>query len=100
MSRANEFLLSTKQLALTRQKNKCASCGTPIVALGNAGRTEHRFGEGAQAHHIRHVKFDGSASVDNCVILCQSCHYSAHEGGNFRFGQVGGSGKDYPYLRG
>src|SRR2546422_2669898 len=31
--------------------------------------------------HIQHVKVGGSDSVDNCVIICQSCHYSAHEGG-------------------
>jgi hypothetical protein len=40
------------------------------------------------------------AIVDNCAILCHSCHYSAHEGGNFRFGQIVGTAKDYPYLRG
>ncbi len=100
MIRANEFLPSTQQFALVRQKNKCACCGTRITALGNRGRADHRFGEGAQAHHIRHVKFGGLAIVDNCAILCHSCHYSAHEGGNFRFGQIVGTAKDYPYLRG
>ena len=100
MIRPNEFLPSTQQLALGRQKNKCASCGTRITALGNAGHTGHKFGEGAQAHHIRHVKHGGLGTVENCVILCQSCHYSAHEGGNFRFGQVVGQAKDYPYFQG
>ena len=100
MARENEFLPSTQKIALMRQQNRCASCGTRIGALGNAGRAEHRFGEGAQAHHVRHVKFGGSAAADNCVILCQSCHYSVHEGGNFRFGRVLGRKKDYPYLRG
>jgi 5-methylcytosine-specific restriction endonuclease McrA len=100
MARPNEFSPATQQLALNRQKNRCASCGARIVALGNAARCVHRFGEGAQAHHIRHVKQGGLASIDNCVILCQSCHYSAHEGGNFRFGLASGRPKDYPYLQG
>jgi 5-methylcytosine-specific restriction endonuclease McrA len=100
MSRPNEFSPMTQQLALTRQMNQCASCGTHIFHLGNAGSEQHRYCEGAQAHHIRHVKFGGSDSVDNCVILCQSCHYSVHEGGNYRFGTVVGRETDYPYFRG
>ena len=82
MSRPNEFSMVTQQQALLRQRHRCASCGTSISRVGEAGRNEHRFGEGAQAHHVQHVKFGGLACLDNCVILCQSCHYSAHEGGN------------------
>ena len=100
MSRPNEFSPMTQQLALARQRNQCASCGTHIFRLGNAGSVQHRYGEGAQAHHIRHVKFGGSDSVDNCVILCQSCHYSVHEGGSCRFGTVVGRETDYPHFRG
>ena len=100
MARPNEFSPSTQQLALARQKFRCASCGTRISGLGLAGRADHRYGEGAQAHHRRHVKFGGSDSLDNCVILCQACHYSAHEGGNYRFGTVIGRKSDYPYFRG
>lgn len=100
MPRPNEFSRRTQELALARQGGRCASCGTEIFALGTAGQSEHKYGEGAQAHHLRHVKFDGSNSVDNCVILCQSCHYSAHEGGNYRFGTVIGREGDYPHFRG
>jgi 5-methylcytosine-specific restriction endonuclease McrA len=98
--RPNEFSERTKQLALTRQKFRCASCGASITALGLGGRSAHRFGEGAHAHHVRHVKLGGTASVDNCVILCQSCHYSVHEGGNYRFGTLIGRPSDYPHYRG
>jgi len=49
---------------------------------------------------MRHVKFGGTDSLDNCVILCQSCHYSVHEGGNYRFGIVEGSQSDYPHFYG
>ena len=100
MSRPNEFSRATQQVALARQRYRCASCGTHISRLGDAGRMEHRYGEGAQAHHIQHVKLEGTDSVDNCVIICQSCHYSAHEGGNYRFGTVVGRESDYPHFRG
>lgn len=88
------------QRALARQKHHCASCGTYISCLGEKGRAEHRYGEGAQAHHVQHIKFKGSNSVNNCVILCWSCHYSAHEGGNYRFGTVVGRKSDYPHFHG
>jgi 5-methylcytosine-specific restriction endonuclease McrA len=100
MARPNEFPLRTQQRALARQKNRCASCGTAIARLGAAGRKDHAFGEAAQAHHIRHVKLGGSNSLQNCVVLCEACHYSAHEGGNFRFGTVIGRRSDFPHYRG
>ena len=98
--RLGEFPLGIQQQALTRQHNKCASCGTHILALGQTGQSAHRFGEGAQAHHIRHIKFGGTALLDNCVVLCQSCHYSAHEGGNYRRGTVVGRKEEFPYYNG
>ena len=100
MARPNEFSLATQRGALARQTFRCGSCGTRISALGTAGRGDHKYGEGAQAHHLRHIKFGGSDAVTNCVILCQSCHYSAHEGGNYRFGTVVGRESDYPHFRG
>lgn len=95
-----EFTCPTMELALTRQKNHCASCGTIIYTLGKSGQSKHRFGEIAHAHHVEHAKFKGSNSVENCVIICQSCHYSAHEGGNYRYGTVGGELTDFPYYKG
>src|SRR4030042_5448346 len=100
MKRVNEFSRHTQEMALVRQKNRCASCGETIVALGQKGREKHRFGEGARAHHIQHLKLRGSNSVDNCVILCESCHYSGHEGGNYRLGTIMGARDDFPYFNG
>jgi 5-methylcytosine-specific restriction endonuclease McrA len=100
MPRANEFSLRTMQEALGRQKHLCASCGTEIVQLGKAGRAAHRYGESAQAHHVQHVKLGGSNIVDNCVVLCWSCHYSVHEGGNYRHGTVVGQKNDFPHFYG
>jgi 5-methylcytosine-specific restriction endonuclease McrA len=100
MQRANEFSRPTQELALTRQQRRCGSCGTQILRLGHAGQATHRYGERAQAHHIRHIKFGGTEFLDNCVILCDSCHYSVHEGGNYRYGTVLGNVSDFPYFNG
>ncbi len=100
MARPNEFSRATQRAALERQQNRCASCGTAIAALGNAGRAEHAFGEGVQAHHLLPIRSGGTNAVENCVILCGSCHYSAHEGGNYRSGTVVGWEDDFPHFRG
>jgi 5-methylcytosine-specific restriction endonuclease McrA len=99
-TRLNEFDTPTMKQALGRQKFRCASCGTMIKALGEAGRTDHEFGEIVHAHHMNPVKSGGLAVLDNCVILCQSCHYSAHEGGNYRFGKVVARKSDFPHFKG
>jgi hypothetical protein len=96
----SEFSISTQKAALKRQKNRCASCGEKITKLGNAGRGDHKFDEGVQAHHLKHCKLGGTNTVSNCVILCWSCHYSAHEGGNYRGGTVIGRPKDFPHFNG
>jgi predicted restriction endonuclease len=75
---------ATKWKALARQKYHCGSCGTRIVAVGEAGKTDHKFGERAEAHHLIPNKQHGPATVANCVVLCRSCHYSAHRGGDWR----------------
>ncbi len=79
-----EFSNSTKKEALKRQKNKCAACGEKISMFGKQGQEEHRFGEIAHAHHMLHCQSGGDNSLENCVILCQSCHYTAHNGGDYR----------------
>ncbi len=99
-TRSQEFTRRTQELALLRQQRLCASCGTPIFKIGEAGRPQHKFSEGAQAHHVKHVKFGGTNHVDNCVVICQSCHYSVHEGGNYRFGTVEGTPSDFPHYYG
>lgn len=100
MSRDNHFSRSTQELALVRQKFRCGSCGTHILCLGEAGRADHKYGEIAHAHHRKHVKLGGTDRLDNCVILCQACHYSAHEGGRYRFGTVVGQESDFPHWNG
>lgn len=70
--------------ALQRQRHRCASCGTPVTAIGQGGVERHRFGEGAQAHHVVPHKMGGPLTLNNCVVVCRSCHYSAHQGGLWR----------------
>lgn len=95
-----EFSTATMKAALRRQHQRCGSCGTRMTEIGLAGRDTHRHGEGAEAHHIRHVKAGGRGDLANCVILCKACHYSVHEGGNFRRGTVQGSPSDFRYYWG
>ena len=97
-ARAQEFSRATQEAALRRQGHLCASCGTAIAVLGTRGKTNHRFGEGPQAHHIKPIKAGGTNGMINCVVICDSCHYSVHEGGNYRFGEVIGTPEDFPYY--
>jgi hypothetical protein len=77
------FSKSTAAGALRRQENLCASCGTTIVATGNAAAADHKFGERAEAHHVIPHKMGGPATEDNCVVLCRACHLNAHQGGQW-----------------
>jgi 5-methylcytosine-specific restriction endonuclease McrA len=99
-NRTQEFTRKTKELALARQKNLCASCGTPITELGQNEQSLHKFGESVQAHHVKHVKLGGTNNISNCVVICWSCHYNVHEGGNYRFGFVSGTPEDFPHFSG
>ena len=100
MSRPNEFTRVTKELALLRQENHCAACGEFILAIGEFGREAHYFGESAEAHHVRPISQGGTDAIRNCVIICKSCHYTAHEGGNFRFSDLRLTQSDYEYFNG
>jgi hypothetical protein len=83
-----------------RQRFKCASCGARISHLGEGGRGQNPFREIGHAHHMRHVKQGGTSVLANCVVLCQACHYSAHEGGNYRSGTEVGRIEDFPHFGG
>lgn len=96
-----EFASHTKLQALTRQDFLCASCASLIVPVSGKKLISVAWGESVDAHHRRPmIKHGGGGNVENCVILCDSCHYSAHEGGNYRRGTVWGRIKDYPYFNG
>ena len=73
-----------QKLALERQEFRCASCGTRIAALGEAGRPTHKFGERVEGHHVIPHKIGGPIEAENCVVLCRACHLNAHQGGRWR----------------
>jgi 5-methylcytosine-specific restriction endonuclease McrA len=101
MSRPFDFPKSIKFKAARRQKFHCGSCGILVDKNLSDGFTH--------AHHILPIKIaekmeildpEHIASVENCVILCWPCHYSAHEGGNYKAGTVFGETDDFPYFNG
>jgi 5-methylcytosine-specific restriction endonuclease McrA len=84
MARPFEFLKPTVAEARLRQWGLCAHCGDSLDDVWE------------NAHHVipnqtGTPKQAASAflrTADNCVILCESCHFAAHAHGNFRFGAV------------
>jgi 5-methylcytosine-specific restriction endonuclease McrA len=100
LSNSQKFLPGTKQQAWLRQDMKCAICGEEIYQLGKVASVTHKFGEHAEAHHMKHVKQGGSRMLENCVILCYSCHLNVHEGGRFRNKEeyLITTETDYPYF--
>ena len=74
--RPSEFRQSVKSQARFRQWGHCGLCGNSLDSL-----YEH-------AHHVRPVASGGTATVENCVILCDTCHYRAHADGSYRSGIV------------
>ena len=62
MSDRAEFSKRTKLEAFKRSGGRCEQC---TARLG-PGNTEY--------HHDRECTFDGSDTIDNCIVLCRVCH--------------------------
>ena len=77
------FPRPVQEMALSRQRSRCASCGTRISGLGRSGAEQHKFGEGVEAHHVIPNKLGGPLTVENCVVICRACHINAHQGARF-----------------
>jgi hypothetical protein len=58
-----------------------------ILAVGKAGASSHPFREGVEAHHVIPHQLGGPVSLENCIVLCRSCHYSVHRGGHWKYTQ-------------
>ena len=76
MSRPH-FSRSIIDQAYLRQRYRCGMCGGSLQRLWND------YGQDSFAHHIRRVADGGSHTLDNCVILCETCHQQAHNWGNY-----------------
>jgi len=84
MGRAFGFPNAVADEARLRQGGKCACCGEDLDDIlehahhvvpnqsGRAGADQHAW----------------LASVDNCVVLCETCHYRVHQDGRYRDGAV------------
>lgn len=68
MARKNEFPLSVKRAALTRQQGVCAFCGTALKTKWSEGEYQ------GYGHHLRPIWHGGSAALENCVYLCWGHH--------------------------
>jgi 5-methylcytosine-specific restriction endonuclease McrA len=95
MARPFEFDQRTKGQAFLRQWNLCAHCGRNLSSLFD------------HAHHVipNQTGVVGNPadaflrSVDNCVILCDTCHERVHQDGRYRAGAVAPA-EYYPYSHG
>jgi hypothetical protein len=78
------FPAGIQNQALARQKFRCASCGTSILVIGEGFRDGHLYGERAEGHHVIPHKMGGPITLENCVVICRSCHMNAHQGSRWR----------------
>lgn len=96
-----EFSPQVKLRVLARQEFLCASCASLIVPFTARKLVNVAWGESAHAHHRNPMKSGCGGNAENCVILCESCHYySAHEGGNYKSGKVWGRIRVFPFFYG
>jgi 5-methylcytosine-specific restriction endonuclease McrA len=88
-----EFKDDVRDQAYARQEQYCAGCagGKKLQKKGSIG---HHVIPVQVLKHTRApegVFSDAEAfirSVDNCVMLCQQCHFRFHAAGNTRYGPV------------
>jgi len=81
------FRDSIKNKARFRQWAMCGLCGEGL-----------NFSE-EHAHHIIPRAAGGKDTVDNCIVLCDACHYIAHKHGDYR-SLVVAPRSYYPYIYG
>ncbi len=84
MSRAFGFSTAVRDEAFARQEGHCACCGEPLDdQMDHAHHViPNQSGRAGEAGHA------WLASPDNCVVLCDLCHYRVHEDGRYRSGAV------------
>ena len=67
-----KFTSDIKNHAYFRQHGRCGVCGIKFDDV-----------EG-HAHHINPKALCGANSLENCVLLCDNCHYIVHNHGYYR----------------
>jgi HNH endonuclease len=96
MTRNFDFTLQTKDKTFFRQWNLCAHCGRSLISLEDHA---HHVIPDQSGKDMIHSAESFLRTVDNCVILCSTCHYRVHENGKYRNGAVA-PGEYFPYSHG
>jgi hypothetical protein len=90
-----DFTETVANEARLRQNGKCACCGMSLDdVMENAHHViPNQSGEAKNPDHAWLMK------VENCVILCEDCHYRVHQDGRYQNGAIAGPDY-YPYSHG
>jgi 5-methylcytosine-specific restriction endonuclease McrA len=95
MARPFDFDQRTRREAFLRHWNRCAHCGRSLSDLFD--HSHHVIPN--QTGSLSNPADAFLRSVDNCVILCDTCHERVHEDGRYRTGAVAPA-EYYPYSHG
>ncbi len=84
MARPFDFNPRVKRDARFRQYGLCAQCGQ---SMDDDYEHAHHVvpNQSGDAANPTHLWLKGS---DNCVILCETCHYAVHDSGRYQTGAV------------
>jgi len=82
MVRQFDFNKDAKDSAYFRQWNKCAHCGVSLVDY--VDHAHHVVPN--QSGNLANSKHACLTEIDNCVMLCETCHIRVHQDGRFRTG--------------
>jgi hypothetical protein len=95
MARPFEFSTATQQQARQRQNGVCACCGEKLDDVVEHAHhvVPNQSGSATDARHL------WLKSAENCVVLCDTCHYRVHQDGRYRTGAVAPPGY-YPHSHG
>lgn len=72
-----QFSEATKTLAQARQGSRCAVCGVRDPFFHHHHLIPEQCGDRSDTRH------DIIRTVDNCVGVCENCHWVVHEGGKW-----------------
>lgn len=69
---STEEYRKARQVAIDRQRGRCADCGK-VVAYQDEGQWR-TAGMGGELHHVKALCEGGLDVPSNLVLLCKSCH--------------------------
>jgi hypothetical protein len=84
MARKFNFSKAVKDAAFFRQNGRCALCRRSLQNQDEYGH--HVIPDQSGDPSNQEDQFLGTA--DNCVMICEACHWIVHEGGRWAIGAV------------